>query len=127
MDKLETIVTSLYNWTEDRPTIKENERLQDLVSLVLNEAYELQIALIDCISTFDLDNFLEEVSDVIIFALNIFILLDMDVFEKIMEKIAINSMRYPAGQFQTGDASSTAKRLKPRGRKIKDEVYETTY
>jgi NTP pyrophosphatase (non-canonical NTP hydrolase) len=126
MDKLETITQTLQNWRLDRPTLTENERVADLVTNVVEEAYELSHALIDCMSTFDLDSLIEEVSDVIIYALNIFNLLKVDAFEAIMEKIAINSIRYPAGQFQNGDPQVAVRRLKKRGIEIKQEIYENT-
>lgn len=89
-------------WIDDRPTIKENNTLDALRSLMIGEAEELLE---------EGANLTEETADVMIYAISIFRHLaveagvDTETFiqQAVMEKVAMNHLQYEAHRFADGD------------------------
>lgn len=115
------------NWIEDRPIVKNNNTLDRVGELLRVEADEL----IDAIFIFSLiqnektkKEVLQEAADVGLFLIAIFRLLEADMLEEIMEKIAFNTTRYMAKDFQEGDYKETYKRRK---QELKEEKWRETF
>lgn len=114
------------NWIKDRPVIENNNNLNQTPAMLANEVVELHDAML--VYTHNptpeqRKQVLQEASDVGLFLMAIFRMLNADMLEEIMEKLSYNSIRYPAAQFQDGDYKQTHRRLKKRQPKIKKEFY----
>jgi len=114
------------NWVKDRPTIDNNNTLETTTQLLQKEAQELLDAtLFYLLGKTDKKDVLQEASDVGLFLMAVFRLLDADMLVEIREKNAFNSIRYPASQFQQGDYQDTYQRLKEsaKRRRLREEFY----
>lgn len=115
------------NWSADRPTIEANNTLYNISEALRGEVMEMVIAL----AWYLIDptderkkEVLQESADVGIYLMAIFRLLDSDMMDEFMEKIAFNSSRYLAKDFQEGDYKETYKRRK---KELKEEGWKDTF
>ncbi len=101
----------LKNFQEDRPVMKEaNKDVDFLILLLLQEVAEIQQEPSDGMSR---EKYLEqEIADVAIFAIQILDIITGDAQIAINEKVARNSMKYPAILFQSGDYEEARKKSK---------------
>lgn len=101
----------LRNFQEDRPVMKEaNQDVDFLIYLLLQEVMELQQEPSDGMSR---EKYLEqETADVAIFAIQILDVLTGDAQMAINEKVARNSVKYPAILFQSGDYEEARRKSK---------------
>lgn len=101
----------LKNFQDDRPVMKEANRDVDfLISLLLQEVAELQQEPTDGMSR---EKYLEqETADVAIFAIQILDILTGDADMAIREKVARNSVKYPAILFQSGTYEEARRKSK---------------
>lgn len=101
----------LRNFQEDRPVMKEaNQDVDFLIHLLLQEVMELQQEPSDGMSR---EKYLEqETADVAIFAIQILDVLTGDAQMAINEKVARNSVKYPAILFQSGDYEEARRKSK---------------
>lgn len=101
----------LRNFQEDRPVMKEaNQDVDFLIHLLLQEVMELQQEPNDGMSR---EKYLEqETADVAIFAIQILDVLTGDAQMAINEKVARNSVKYPAILFQSGDYEEARRKSK---------------
>lgn len=88
MDKLERITKAIDDWTKDRPTLKLTDTPDTLVMYIFEEAQELV-----CAQGLAIEYFVEEIADVLIYCIQLMILLDVDVYDAIMGKVVLNSIR----------------------------------
>lgn len=116
------------NWISDRPIVKKNNTLDRVGELLRIEAHEL----LDAITVYSLTqtewtrkDVLQEASDVGLFLMAVFRLLEADMLEEIREKTVFNSLRYPAGQCQEGEWTQVYPRLKANQQEVREEFYET--
>lgn len=103
------------DWTDGRPIIKENNDLPTLIELLFGELRE-----------FAEDPNKTELADILIFAYSIANLMGWDAEEIVMEKIALNHLRYPANKFQHGDYNEARKECKDNENSIIKEFYESS-
>lgn len=91
----------LRNFQEDRPVMKQaNQDVDFLISLLLQEVDEISQSPTDGMTK---EKYLEqEMADVAIFAIQILEVLTGDAQIAINEKVARNSLKYPAVLFQSG-------------------------
>lgn len=112
------IQTILKAFTQDRPTLADNNtpgRLMDLLQIETEEARA------------ELDNpvnLANELADIVIFALNIANEYGFDMEEEIRRKIAYNHTRYNAADFQTGNYEEARKLGKSREADVKPLFYD---
>lgn len=118
-----SIFEMLENFSKDRPVMeKNNQDLGRLMQLMLGEVAELQEAIAEGESV---DFVAEEISDIIIFSISIMNLLERDTEAQIRDKIAINTLRYPAVLFDGKHSYEEARRQGKEGftHEDKEEFY----
>lgn len=114
------------NWVEDRPVINNNNTLENTTRLLQKEAQELMDSvLLYLLGQTDRKDVLQEASDVGLFLMAVFRLLDADMLAEIREKNAFNSIRYQASQFQQGEYQDIYQRLKESAKRkeLREEFY----
>ncbi len=114
---LEDIQTILQNFTNDRPTLQENNTPEQILLLLQNEVTEASESITDT------ENLASEISDVIILALTLANQYGFNMDEEIREKIAVNTIRYQARYFQDGDYEEARKYVKSIEKPILEEFY----
>lgn len=126
MKEWQTVKQAEANWTLDRPTIQEHNTLDKVAQMLQKEVVELMVAM----GWYGVDptderrkEVLQEASDVGLFLMALFRLLEADMLDEVMEKQVYNSLRYPSAQFQEGDYKETYQRLKKRQSEIRKEFY----
>ena len=114
------------NWIKDRPIVSEDNNLEKVGELLQIEAVEL----IEAIAVYAVvqDEYtkkevLQEASDVGLFLMAVFRLLEADMLEEFREKTVVNSLRYPASECQDGVWVQVYPKLKASQQPIKDEFY----
>jgi len=99
MIEIESIIAQIIKHKEDRD--------------IFRDQYPSQIAA----------KLLEEASDVGLFLMAVFRLLEADMLEEFREKTVVNSLRYPASECQDGVWVQVYPKLKASQQPIKDEFY----
>lgn len=94
----ETVQRLVANFLEDRPTMKENNTFETVVSLLRGELDEL----VEIEPTKDPVEIKQELADVLIFAYTLAHVLGVDAEEAIRTKVAYNTARYTAEAFKEG-------------------------
>lgn len=117
MVSLTEISAMLRVFSEARKSLEENNTPEILAGLLIREAIELQESLEDP------KNLAQEIADVIIFAMSIANIYGFDMGEEILTKIAYNTARYQASDFE-GDYESARLRGKAREEWVKPMFYE---
>lgn len=97
MASLTEISQMLQAFSEDRPTLSENNTPQRIIELLQNEAVEAAESLTDT------ENLPGEIADIIIFALTLANKYGFDMDLEVREKIGFNIGRYSSDLFQDGD------------------------
>lgn len=97
MASLTEISQMLQAFSEDRPTLKENNTPERIIELLQNEAVEAAESLTDT------ENLAAEIADVVIFALTLANHYGFNMDLEVREKIAFNTGRYSADLFQDGE------------------------
>ena len=125
----QTVKQAEANWILDRPIIKENNTLYRVVEMLRKEVMELVVATgYHTLNPTEVTrkDVLQEASDVGIFLMAIFRLLEADMLDEFMEKIALNTCRYPAVEFQEGKHSEIYQRLKKKNKQegVVEQFYE---
>ena len=116
MASLTEISQMLQDFSEDRPSLKENNTPKVLMKLLAGEVAEASESLDDP------ENLASELSDVIIFALTIANQYGFDMDEEIRTKIAYNHARYNAVDFQ-GDYEQARLKGKSREKEVQPLFY----
>lgn len=117
MASLTEISQMLQDFSEDRPSLKQNNTPKKLMSLLKNEVVEAEESLDD------LTNLPSELADIIIFALSIGNLYGFDLSEEVLTKIAYNHSRYNAVDFG-GDYEEARLKGKEREEWVKPMFYD---
>lgn len=115
------------NWNIDRPIIKQSNTLEKLVDFLAGEVQEVSQAVIKFLAgETDEKDVLQELADVGIFLMALFRKLDADMMDEVREKIAFNSIRYPAGACQDGEWVEVYSNLKKQAKdeNMRDEFYK---
>lgn len=97
MASLTEISQMLQAFSEDRPTLKENNTPERIIELLQNEAVEAAESLTDT------ENLAAEIADIVIFALTLANHYGFDMDLEVRDKVAFNTGRYSADLFQDGD------------------------
>lgn len=114
---LEDIQTILQNFTNDRPTLQENNTPEQILLLLQNEVTEASESLTDT------ENLASEIADIVIFALTLANQYGFNMDEQVREKIAFNTGRYSADLFQNGNYEES--RLKAK--QIEKEYFKRDF
>lgn len=131
MDRYEILIKANENFLEDRPTMKEaNSDPELLLHLLLNETDEFaQAFMLHLRGETDRKDVLQELSDIMLFALTLYAHLDADMFAEVMEKVAFNILRYEPVLFANGKTFEEARQeVKRREKKhnMREEFYGDT-
>jgi len=110
---LTELQTLLKDWSTDRPLVHQNNTLEKLLTLLQAEMVE-----------FEESPDPTELADILIYALSIGNLMGWDMDQEVREKVALNSIRFPASSFQEGNYTEARLEAKRNERKIIDEFYE---
>jgi NTP pyrophosphatase (non-canonical NTP hydrolase) len=127
---LERAFASIINFQIDRPVMHANNDVQQLIRLTQNEALELSETPPPYQNLKEYLN--QELADLLIFVVTLAHELNPDepvdqlIARIVMEKIALNHARYPAGDFQEGDYNETIASCRERTHQLKtrQEFYE---
>lgn len=103
----------LQNFSQDRPSLQKNNTPEQLIILLQNEVIEASQSLTDH------NNLASELSDVLIFALTIANLYGFNMDEEVKTKIAFNTARYSAIDFN-GDYEDARLKGKKREKDLKE-------
>ena len=104
------IQAMLSDFSNDRPTLKDNNTPLRVLSLLASEVEEARVAVVEENGSADIA---QEISDVLIFALTLANQYGLNMDDEVREKIAFNMTRYTADKFQSGsyeEARQQAKR-----------------
>lgn len=131
VDRLKTITDTVDNWLVDRPTIaRNNDDPINIAILLEGEISEFITSLLDHQINQTKESkkdVAQELSDVLIFTLQLFSALDLDVYMEVMEKIAFNTIRYDSKSFSNGvsydDARANMKKYTLQ-RRLKEQFYD---
>ena len=94
----------LQDFATDRPVLNEHNTPQNLINLLIDEAYEFQNAQQDFEHGKTNRNHLEaEWADIMAFLLTIAWKLDIDPELALREKVGMNHAQHPAGNYQEGE------------------------
>ena len=93
------IQAMLSDFSNDRPTLKDNNTPLRVLSLLASEVEEARVAVVEENGSADIA---QEISDVLIFALTLANQYGLNMDDEVREKIAFNMTRYTADKFQSG-------------------------
>lgn len=123
MVSLTEISAMLLDFSEDRPSLKENNTPLNLVDLTANEILEVKKA----IESGDLQEIGQELADVVIFIGSIANVYGIDLTQEILTKVAYNIARYSAKDFDGSIPYEEARlRGKAREKWVKPMFYNQT-
>ena len=108
----------LLNFSQDRPSLLQNNSPERIIKLLQNEVVEAAESLTDT------DNLASEISDILIFALTLANHYGFNMELEVREKIALNIIRYQAKFFQEGDYEEARKYVKSIEKPILEEFYQ---
>ena len=115
------------NWIKDRPVIEKANSLFN-VSLALrgevSEALEAVAYYLLNPTREHRKEVLQELSDIGIYLMALFRMLDSDMMDEMMEKMAYNATRYMARDFQAGNYQEIYSRRK---KELKKECWKETF
>lgn len=116
---MKEIIEAIRNFKIDRPIMDADNTDERYKELLKDEVDELM----EANTRQELE---EEYADVIIYALNALLHLDIDPVDAIMTKIAYNHVQHPANMYQMGDFETQRKASKDLAKEIsvKTTIYE---
>jgi NTP pyrophosphatase (non-canonical NTP hydrolase) len=94
----------LMDFTQDRPTMADNNTQDRLFQLLKGEVAEAEES--------DDEHLASELADILILTLSIANLHGFNMDQEVREKISVNICRYEARYFQDGDYSESRKHVK---------------
>jgi len=115
------------NWQLDREIVAKHNQLENVIGLLSVKVEEASHAILQFLANeTDRKDVLQELSDVGLYLMALFRLMESDMLEEIREKSAYNCVRFNAVDCQKGEWVQVYPELKERAKqqKLKQEFYE---